>query len=89
VGYADGYRRALSNNAEVLVRGRRVPVVGRVSMDLVTIDVTDMEAEIGDEVVLLGDSITAAELAAKANTIPYEIFCGVTARVPRHYLESS
>ena len=88
VGYADGYRRVLSNNAEVLVRGKRVPVVGRVSMDLVTIDVTDVEAAVGDEVVLLGDSISAAELAAKANTITYEIFCGLTARVPRHYLES-
>ena len=88
VGYADGYRRALSNNAEVLVRGRRVPVVGRVSMDLVTIDVTGVEADLGDEVVLLGDDISAAELAAKANTISYEIFCGVTARVPRRYIDS-
>lgn len=88
VGYADGYRRVLSNNAEVLVRGKRAPVVGRVSMDLVTIDVTDIEAEAGDEVVLLGDSISAEELAAKANTITYEIFCGLTSRVPRHYLES-
>jgi len=88
VGYADGYRRVFSNNAEVLVRGKRAPVVGRVSMDLVTIDVTDIEAAVGDEVVLLGDEISAAELAAKANTITYEIFCGLTARVPRHYLES-
>jgi alanine racemase len=89
VGYADGYRRAFSNNAEVLVRGRRAPVVGRVSMDLVTIDVTDVEAAVGDEVVLLGDSISAAELAAKANTISYEIFCGLSGRVPRHYRQSS
>jgi len=88
VGYADGYRRTLSNNAEVLVRGKRVPVVGRVSMDLVTIDVTGVEAAVGDEVVLLGDSISAEELAAKANTISYEIFCGLTARVPRRYVES-
>jgi len=57
-------------------------------MDLVTIDVTDVEAAIGDEVVLLGDSISADELAAKANTISYEIFCGLTARVPRRYVES-
>lgn len=86
VGYADGYRRTLSNNAEVLVRGTRVPVVGRVSMDLVTIDVTGVEAAVGDEVMLLGDAISAEELAARAGTITYEIFCGVTARVPRHYL---
>jgi alanine racemase len=88
VGYADGYRRAFSNNAEVLIRGKRAPVVGRVSMDLVTIDVTGVDAAMGDEVVLLGDSISAGELAAKANTISYEIFCGVTTRVPRHYLAS-
>ena len=56
VGYADGYNRRLSNRGEVLVRGRRAPVVGRVSMDLVTIDVTDVaDAALGDEVVLLGD----------------------------------
>jgi alanine racemase len=85
VGYADGYRRALSNNSEVLVRGKRAPVVGRVSMDLVTIDVTDIEPAVGDEVVLLGDSISVDELAARAGTISYEIFCGVTARVPRRY----
>ena len=86
VGYADGYDRLLSNNAEVLVRGRRAPVVGRVSMDLVTIDVTDIaEAELGDEVVLLGDGITADEIAAKTNTISYEVFCRISARVPRVY----
>ena len=88
VGYADGYNRRLSNRAEVLVRGRRVPVVGRVSMDLVTIDVTDVpEAAVGDEVVLLGDGITAEELAAKLDTISYEVFCNVSKRVPRLYRE--
>lgn len=88
VGYADGYNRRLSNRAEVLVRGRRVPVVGRVSMDLVTIDVTDVEdAALGDEVVLLGDGITAEELAAKLDTISYEVFCNVSKRVPRLYRE--
>ncbi|HEX2061940.1 MAG TPA: alanine racemase C-terminal domain-containing protein, partial [Thermoanaerobaculia bacterium] len=86
VGYADGYRRGLSNRGEVLVRGRRAPVVGRVSMDLTTIDVTDIEdAEVGDEVVLLGDAIRVEELAAKLDTISYEVFCGVSARVPRVY----
>ncbi len=86
VGYADGYDRLLSNRGEVLARGRRAPVVGRVSMDLVTIDVTDIAgARLGDEVVLLGDSITAEELAAKTNTITYEVFCRISARVPRVY----
>jgi alanine racemase len=86
VGYADGYNRRLSNRGEVLVRGQRAPVVGRVSMDLTTIDVTDVEgAALGDEVVLLGDGITAEELAAKLDTISYEVFCNVGARVPRVY----
>ncbi|HEY0159377.1 MAG TPA: alanine racemase [Thermoanaerobaculia bacterium] len=92
VGYADGYDRGLSNRGEVLVRGKRVPVVGRVSMDLVTIDVTDVEdVRAGDEVVLLGrqggEEIAAEELAAKLDTISYEVFCGVSARVPRVYLD--
>jgi alanine racemase len=86
VGYADGYDRLLSNNAEVLVRGQRAPVVGRVSMDLITIDVTDIpHATLGDEVVLLGDGITADEMAAKTQTLSYEVFCRVSARVPRLY----
>ena len=93
VGYADGYDRLLSNRAQVLVRGRRVPVVGRVSMDLVTIDVTDVPtAAVGDEVVLLGadgaERITAEELAALAGTISYEVFCRVSARVPRLYRDA-
>ncbi|MDQ6802712.1 MAG: alanine racemase [Acidobacteriota bacterium] len=86
VGYADGYDRQLSNNAYVLVRGRRAPIVGRVSMDLVTIDVTDIpEARFGDEVILLGDDISVEELAGRAGTISYEVFCRITKRVPRVY----
>lgn len=77
-GYADGFSRHFSNNAEVLVRGKRVPVVGRVCMDLTMIDLTDLECvEEGDEVVIIGrqgdNSIDANELALKADTIPYEI----------------
>jgi alanine racemase len=88
VGYADGYDRLLSNNAEVIVRGTRAAVVGRVSMDLVTIDVTDIpDASVGDEVVLLGDGITAEELAKRSQTISYEVFCRISARVPRLYRE--
>jgi alanine racemase len=88
VGYADGYDRLLSNNAEVLIRGQRAPVVGRVSMDLVTIDVTDIpDAAVGDEVILLGDDITAEELAKRSQTISYEVFCRISARVPRVYRE--
>ncbi len=94
VGYADGYNRLLSNRGEVIVRGRRAPVIGRVSMDLITIDVTDIpDAELGDEVVLLGSqdrqTITAEEIAAKIGTISYEVFCSVSARVPRVYRDGN
>lgn len=92
VGYADGYSRLLSNRGEVLVRGKRAPVVGRVSMDLVTLDVTGIaNAALGDEVVLLGsqenETVPVEEIAAKIGTISYEVFCGVSARVPRVYVD--
>jgi alanine racemase len=88
VGYADGYQRILSNRAAVLVRGCRAPVAGRVSMDLTTIDVTDIdEVQQGDEVTLLGRqgdvTISADEMASWANTISYEILTSIGARVPR------
>jgi alanine racemase len=88
VGYADGYQRILSNRAAVLVRGCRAPVAGRVSMDLTTIDVTDIdEVQEGDEVTLLGRqgdmTISADEMASWANTISYEILTSIGARVPR------
>ncbi|MFZ5787751.1 MAG: alanine racemase [Acidobacteriota bacterium] len=91
VGYADGYPRALSNRAQVIVRGRRAPVVGRVCMDLTMIDVTDVpEVEVGDPVTLLGsdggEAIRPEELAAWAGTIAYEILCAISKRVPRSYV---
>lgn len=91
VGYGDGYWRAFGNRAEALVRGQRVPVVGRVCMDLCLLDVTDVPhvAE-GDRAVLLGgmgdEQITAAELASLVDTVPYEILCAISPRVPRIYL---
>ncbi len=88
LGYGDGVRRGLSNNAEVLVGGRRRPLVGTVSMDNVTIDLgPDSEVELGEEAVLIGsqgeEEIRAEELAARLSTINYEITCGISARVPR------
>ncbi len=88
VGYADGYPRRLSNRGQVLVRGQRVPLVGRVCMDLCMVDVTDVPGvALGDEVVLLGrqgtEEVGAVELAGWLETIPYEVLCGVGARVPR------
>jgi len=88
LGYGDGVRRGLSNNAEVLVRGRRHPLVGTVSMDNVTIDLgPETVVEPGDEAVLIGaqgeDTIRAEEVAARLDTINYEVTCGISARVPR------
>ncbi len=90
VGYADGYKRAFGNKAQVLVRGRRAPVVGRVCMDQCLVDVTDIEGvRPGDEVVLMGsqgkEAIWADELAMWADTISYEILTTITKRVPRIY----
>lgn len=92
-GYGDGYPRHLSNRGAVLVRGRRCPVVGRVSMDLLTVDVTDLpEVQTGDEVVLVGrqgdEEISLDELAELAETIPYELLTRLTPRVPRIYVGS-
>jgi alanine racemase len=88
LGYGDGVRRALSNNAEVLVRGRRRPFVGTVSMDNVTIDLgPDTAVEPGDEAVLIGsqdgEAILAEDVARRIGTINYEVTCGISARVPR------
>ena len=90
IGYDDGYRRAFSNRAKVIVRGKFAPVVGRVSMDLTLIDVTDVsDVTVDDHVTLLGSdgdcSITAEGLGELAGTISYEITCGISARVPRIY----
>jgi alanine racemase len=86
IGYGDGYRRALTNNAEVIAGGRRVPVVGAVSMDNITVDLGPGDtapAERGAPVVLIGDGLRAEELAGRLGTINYEITCGIAARVPR------
>ena len=91
VGYADGFHRLLSNRGRVIVRGEYAPVAGRVSMDLTTIDVTAIPGiEPGDEVILLGQSnnksIDAGEHARLCETIPYEILCSISKRVPRIYV---
>jgi alanine racemase len=90
VGYADGYARALSGRADVLVRGRRAPVIGAVSMDQITIDLGPGAPEaVGDEVVLMGvqggERVSAEELGAARGTINYEVTCAVGARIPRVY----
>lgn len=84
-GYADGYQRRLSNRgASVLIRDRRCPLLGRVTMDQIMVDVTAIpEAAVGDEVVLFGQDLPAAELAERADTIAWEIFTGISKRVQR------
>ena len=93
VGYADGYPRTLTNKGEALIRGERARVAGTVCMDWIMLDVTDIkDVAVGDEVVLMGpdqsgNCIHVEELANWAGTIPYEIFCGISKRVPRVYLQ--
>jgi alanine racemase len=92
VGYGDGYAFILSNQGEALIRGKRVPIVGRISMDMCTIDVTQIPAcAVGDEVVLLGKQgsqyISANEIAQKAKTISYEVLCALGKRAPRVFLQ--
>ena len=91
VGYADGLNRQLSSRGRVIVRERHAPIVGRISMDLTLVDVTDIPGiAVGDEVVLLGSSnglsVDALEHAKLANTTPYEILCCISKRVPRKYV---
>ncbi len=89
VGYADGLRRSLSNDLDLLVRGIRCPQVGRITMDMSLLDVTALrgQAELGDEVVIIGrqdqEQVTANELAEKLGTITYEIVSAISHRVPR------
>jgi alanine racemase len=93
IGYGDGLDWRLQNKGWALIRGKRVPIVGRVSMDNITIDLTDVPAEVGDEVVLLGcqagGHISAEEVATLSGTISYDVPCSITARVPRIYKNSA
>jgi alanine racemase len=82
IGYGDGYTRHLGSGTPVLVRGRRAPLAGRVSMDMIAVDVTLIpETRVGDEVTLWGAGLPVEELARQAGTIPYELLCSVTQRV--------
>ncbi|MFH1683298.1 MAG: alanine racemase [Candidatus Margulisiibacteriota bacterium] len=89
VGYADGFSRRLSNRGQVIIRGKRYPVVGMVTMDMTMVDVGSSKVEVGDEVVLIGEQngqvISADEVATLENTISYEVVCGIGKRAPRIY----
>ena len=83
-GYGDGYPREVPAGTPVLIRGRRVPIVGRVSMDTLTVDLRTLpEARVGDDVLLWGPGLRVEEIARAAGTIPYTLLCGITARVRR------
>jgi alanine racemase len=91
VGYADGYNRLLTNNAQVTIRGKKFPLVGRVCMDLVMADIgEDNDIQIGDEVILFGKSsenaMTVEQICQQLDTIPYEVTCWISKRVPRRYI---
>jgi alanine racemase len=91
VGYGDGYFRSMSNKAQVILRGKKYPVVGRISMDQIVINIEWDSAYNDDEVILIGESgtqsISCEDLAEWAGTIPYEILTNINTRVPRIYLE--
>ena len=83
-GYADGYPRALSNKGYVIINGQKAPILGRICMDQMCVDVSDIkDVKMGDEVILFGKEISVDILAEKVNTINYEIVCGISPRVPR------
>jgi len=91
VGYADGYRRSLTDKGHVLIRGRKAPIIGRICMDQMMVDVTDIpNVQLGDHAVLIGKSgdekITVDDLAQLTGTLNYEIICGISRRTPRVYL---
>jgi alanine racemase len=92
IGYADGYRRALSNIGTVLVHGRRAPVVGLVTMDMTMVDVTDVACEVGDVATLIGtdgdDTITVEDVAVAGSLSPYEVLTGLRSRLPRRFVRS-
>lgn len=86
IGYGDGYSRAVQNG-EVLIHGKRCPLLGRVTMDQIIADVTDLPScQTGDEAILFGEDLLISEISQKANTIPWELFTQITPRVPRVYL---
>jgi alanine racemase len=94
IGYADGVFRARANRGQVLVRGRRAPLIGMVSMDAITLDVSDVPGvEVGDVATLIGrdgdEQITAEEVAGWSSTISYEVLTSIGPRVERHYSSSS
>ena len=93
VGYADGYRRGLTGKFYVLIHGKKAPILGRVCMDQIMVDVTDIpEVKVGDRVTLVGkdgsEQITVEQIAEAAGSFNYEFICGISRRVPRYYIQN-
>lgn len=86
IGYGDGYPRHAKNGTPVLINGQRFELAGRVSMDMITVDIGDAQVKVGDSVELWGENLSADEVARHAGTISYELFCGITKRVVCHYI---
>lgn len=87
IGYADGYPRHAKNGTPIKIGGKLYPLIGRVSMDLITVDITNSNIRVGDEAVLWGESPTASDVAMHADTIAYQLFTSVSERVPRRIVE--
>jgi len=88
IGYADGYPRELSNGkGKVIIQGHKVPVVGKICMDMCMLDVTGLSVHEGDEVIVYGEGNTAAEVAESIGHISYEMLTGISKRVPRVYVK--
>lgn len=86
IGYGDGYPRSAKSGTPVLIKGKNWPLAGRVSMDMITVDVTGSDIQIGDKATLWGTGLSADRVAEYCDTIAYELFCQITNRVKRHYL---
>lgn len=86
MGYADGYPRSINNSTQVSINGKHALIIGRVSMDMITINLNDIDAEIGEDVELWGDDISVSEVASSANTLSYELLCAISGKVERRYI---
>lgn len=87
IGYGDGYPRQIDDQAQVYINDQYFPIVGKVSMDMITVNVGDMECEIGDSVELWGANVPVEDIAASANTISYQLYCGITNRVKKRFID--
>ena len=88
-GYADGFPREIEQGAPILVNGKRFPLVGRVSMDLLCVEIKNSRVEPGDVAILWGDSLPVEEVAGYSKTIPYTLLTGISSRVQREFLEET